>query len=431
MKTCPTCQQTYSDDIESCPHDGARLATEFREERECPYCAERILRKARVCKHCGHDVDPLAGTGIAAQAASPALPERIVETPTTPPQASKPPAGGAPQFQTTSKSPGKMKFVAIAGVALILMVGGVWFFSQPPQEEINPHGGTEEHLNPHGPIKGDVSCSAKAGEAQGEVRVNSKDGLKYVWIPPGTFMMGCSPGDTECVKDEKPLHRVTITKGFWMGQTEVTVGAYKRFAGATGRQMPPEPDYDGRPLNSGWGDEAMPIVDVTWDDAQAYCHWAGGRLPTEAEWEYAARARSTAARYGDLDEIAWYADNSGSQRLDSARIYKEDEANYLKRLEENGIGMHEVGQKRANGFGLYDMLGNDTEWVNDWYDDEYYQNSPSQDPAGPTSGASRVLRGGVWSGFPSYVRVSKRDWYNPTVGLADFGFRCGGEVSSP
>jgi len=118
----------------------------------------------------------------------------------------------------------------------------------------------------------------------GTVRENPQDGLKYVWIPPGGFEMGCSPEDKECFAEEKPAHQVTITKGFWMGQTEVTVGAYKRFAAATGRQMPPEPDFSGRPLDPGCGNEALPIVDVTWDEAQAYCAWAGGRLPTEAEW---------------------------------------------------------------------------------------------------------------------------------------------------
>jgi formylglycine-generating enzyme required for sulfatase activity len=244
-------------------------------------------------------------------------------------------------------------------------------------------------------------------------------------------MMGCSPGDTECGDDEKPPHQVTITKGFWLGQTEVTVGAYKRFAGATGRQMPPEP-VEGRPLNPGWGDEGMPIVDVTWDEAYAYCSWAGGRLPTEAEWEYAARAGSTAARYGDLDEIAWYADNSGRQRLDSERILKEDQANYAKRVNENGNGIHEVGQKRANGFGLYDMLGNVFEWVSDWYNENYYKNSPSQDPRGPTSGTVRVLRGGSWDDFPRDVRVSNREvWQVYRENDLGDGFRCGGEVFAP
>ena len=266
-------------------------------------------------------------------------------------------------------------------------------------------------------------------DSKSKANVNPKDGLKYVWIPPGTFMMGCSPGDTECWDNEKPPHRVTITKGFWMGQTVVTVGAYKRFAGATGRQMPPEPDHDERPLNPGWGNEAMPIVNVTWDDAQAYCVWAGGRLPTEAEWEYAARAGSTAARYGPLDEIAWYADNSGRQRLDCERIWNEDQANYFKRLNENGNGLHEVGLKRANGFGLYDMLGNVVVWVNDWYD--LYQNSQFQDPTGPTSGEPRVQRGGSWVSYPRCVRVSCRYSVVPAYRGEGLGFRCGGEMFVP
>jgi formylglycine-generating enzyme required for sulfatase activity len=253
--------------------------------------------------------------------------------------------------------------------------------------------------------------------------VNPKDGLKYIWIPPGTFMMGCSPGDNECFDWERPAHQVTITKGFWIGQTPVTVAAYKRFAGATGHQMPPAPIF-----NSGWTNETMPIVNVNWDDAQAYCAWAGARLPTEAEWEYAARGGSTEGRYGPLDDVAWYADNSGRQRLDGMRIWYTDGKHYFQRLRDNGNGTHDVAQKRANGFGLYDMLGNVWEWVNDWYDQ--YQGSPSQDPQGPGSGNVHVLRGGGWDCGAGGVRVSYRDFY-PTVRNNSRGLRCGGEVNFP
>ena len=233
------------------------------------------------------------------------------------------------------------------------------------------------------------------------VVVNPKDGLTYLWIPPGTFMMGCSPGDGECFYYERPAHQVAISKGFWIGQTPVTVWAYKRFAGATGRQMPSAPSF-----NSGWANENMPIVNVTWEDAQAYCRWVGGRLPTEAEWEYAARGGSTEARYGPVDEVAWYRDNSAGQ-------------------------MHDVAEKRANAFGLYDVIGNVWEWVNDRWDDTYYQKSPSHDPRGPTSGQDRVLRGGSWDNPPQYVRVSNRYGYDPAYGNYHDGFRCGDEVVSP
>jgi formylglycine-generating enzyme required for sulfatase activity len=242
---------------------------------------------------------------------------------------------------------------------------------------------------------GDVAPTA------GQVRENPKDGLKYVWIPPGTFMMGCSPGDNECGSDEKPPHQVTITKGFWLGQTVVTVGAYKRFAGATGRQMPIAPTF-----NSGWATDSVPIVYVDWNDATAFCGWAGGRLPMEAEWEYAARAGGTEARYGNLDEIAWYSQNSGGQT-------------------------HDVAQKRANGFGLYDILGNVWEWVNDWYDGNYYRSSPSQDPQGPASGRIHVLRGGSWLVFPRDVRASVRCGVGPGNWGNNVGFRCGGAVFVP
>lgn len=262
-----------------------------------------------------------------------------------------------------------------------------------------------------------------------QVQVNSKDGLKYVWIPPGAFTMGCSAGDSECFDDEKPAHRVTLNKGFWLGQSEVTVGAYKRFSRETGKAMPEEPKLSSTALNPGWGNEQMPIVNVSWDDAREYCGWAGGRLPTEAEWEYAARGGSAEARYGAVDDIAWYADNSGRSRIDSARIFKEEQTKFVDRIVANGNTMHEVGQKGPNAFNLFDMLGNVWEWTSDWYGERYYEGSPERDPTGADSGEYRVLCGGSWVGDPRFVRVSSRRGYRPVVRYISNGFSCGREVA--
>ena len=264
-----------------------------------------------------------------------------------------------------------------------------------------------------------VLDSLEPSPEPGTVRVNPKDGQKYVWIPPGTYVMGCSPGDGEGYIQENPPHQVTITKGFWIGQTPVTVAAYRRFAAAKGRQMPVTPVF-----NAGWANRKVPIINVTWEEAQAYCEWAGGRLPTEAEWEYAARAGSTESRHGPLDEIAWYGDNSGRERLDSAAILQSDQANFGKRLMENGASTKEVGQKRANGFGLYDTLGNVYEWMSDWYDENYYLDSPLQDPRGPATGQNRVLRGGAWFETSRGVRVSYRWGADPQQRVPAYGLRC-------
>jgi formylglycine-generating enzyme required for sulfatase activity len=202
-------------------------------------------------------------------------------------------------------------------------------------------------------------------------RTNAKDGLNYVFIPAGEFMMGRSPGDNECQDDEKPARKVTITTGFRMGQTPVTQEAYERVMGKN---------------PSHFKGAQLPVETVSWEDAQIYCQAVGMRLPTESEWEHAARAGTTGSRYGDIDQIAWYRANSGSKT-------------------------HEVAQKQPNAWGLYDMLGNVWEWTSDNYDETF-----------------KVVRGGSWYNDTGYVRVSYRNWVVPTYRYVYFGFRCVGEL---
>jgi formylglycine-generating enzyme required for sulfatase activity len=261
----------------------------------------------------------------------------------------------------------------------------------------------------------------------GQVKINNKDGQRYVWVPAGKFTIGCSPGDEDCKDDEKPAHNVTISKGFWLGQTLVTVGAWKKYAISNNQKMPDPPRYQGRPFNPGWRDEQQPMTMVTWGEAKSFCEWAGGRLPTEAAWEYAARAGTTGARYGNLDTIAWYADNSGKNHLDSKRILIVEPKFYSKRLTENGNAPHEVARKDPNAWNLYDMLGNVWQWTADWYDAKYYSRGDNRDPPGPISGHYRVLRGGSWDMDPSYVRVSNRLRSGPDVRVDLIGFRCAQE----
>ena len=263
----------------------------------------------------------------------------------------------------------------------------------------------------------------EAAVGAGEIRRNLTDGQLYAWIPPGGFRMGCAAADADCDDAEKPAHQVAITKGFWMGQTATTVGAYRRYAGKTGQRMPPSKDNEGRNLQA---NDLLPIVAVTWDEARAFCGWAGLRLPTEAEWEYAARAGNAEARYGDLNAIAWYADNSGIRPMDSAALSKSDPEHYSRRLYENGNGPHPVAQKRSNAWNLYDMLGNVWQWTADYYGERYYAQSPNRDPRGPEGGEWRVLRGGSWFNTGWEVRAVLRYARAPSNRNNDFGFRCTG-----
>jgi formylglycine-generating enzyme required for sulfatase activity len=225
----------------------------------------------------------------------------------------------------------------------------------------------------------------KTAIAAGAKKVNPKDGLTYVWIPPGKFQMGCSPGDAECFDNEKPAHQVTITKGFWLSQTTVPQQVYQRVIGKN-------------PANH--QSPNLPVEEVNWDEATAYCAAVGGRLPTEAEWEYAARAGSTAARYGNLDDIAWYDGNSGKTS-------------------------HEAGQKPANAFGLYDMLGNAWQWVADWFGP--YSAEPQTDPTGPATGQLREPRGGSWGTSSRLVRASYRGYVEQEHRGNKLGIRCAAE----
>jgi len=242
-------------------------------------------------------------------------------------------------------------------------------------------------------------------------------GLEMVNVPGGCFQMGDNFGDG--ASDEKPVHEACVSD-FAIGKYEVTVGQFRSFVNATGYSTEAEKGDGCYVLTGGnWGKNASsnwknpgfsqedthPVACVSWNDATVYSRWLSGqsgrsyRLPTGAEWEYAARSGGKREKYsgGDnVDAVAWYDKNSGSKT-------------------------HPVGQKQANGLGLYDISGNVWEWVSDWYGN--YTSGRQQNPQGPSSDSSRVIRGGSWSGDPRDVRASYRDFYVPGFRSGVMGFR--------
>ena len=266
------------------------------------------------------------------------------------------------------------------------------------------------------------SKRAATDVAPGSRKLNAKDEQQYVWIPPGHFTMGCSVGDDVCQSDERPAHDVRITKGFWLGQTPVSIGPWKRYRALTG--VPPLRGQDvmGRRVNMSMGNDSVPVVIVNWEQARTFCQWAGGRLPTEAEWEYAARAGTTGARYGELEAIAWYAINSGGQRLDNLSTRGGREA-YERLLLDNGNGPKPVGLKQANAWNLFDMLGNVWQWTEGVYAaDAYSGTSTSQ--VSSAAEAPRVARGGSWFAMAVEIRASRRLGIPGTQARSGIGFRC-------
>jgi formylglycine-generating enzyme required for sulfatase activity len=189
----------------------------------------------------------------------------------------------------------------------------------------------------------------------------------------------------ECIpKFEEPAHQVTI-RSFQMDVTLVTQAQYQSVMGANPSKFSDCAD--------------CPVERVSWTDAHNYCAKLGKRLPTEAEWEYAARGGTATARYGELDKIAWYTDNAGGKT-------------------------NPVAQKQPNAYGLFDMLGNVWEWTADWWDGKGYSTSPLDNPKGPSSGSWRILRGGAWDFEARGARASYRGRGHPEDLDGDNGFRC-------
>jgi formylglycine-generating enzyme required for sulfatase activity len=229
-------------------------------------------------------------------------------------------------------------------------------------------------------------------------QINPKDGATLVFVPAGEFLMGNQEGQGS--EGERPQRKVTLDD-YFIYKFEVTVAQYRKFCAATQRALPPEPPWK-------WQD-AHPIVNVTWFDARAYAAWAGAALPTEAQWEKAARGT-------DGRTFVW-----GNNFTKSA-CHTSDGKTVAVGLFPNG----------ASPYGALDMAGNVWEWCADWYDPDYYATAPLENPPGPATGTLRVLRGGSW-GFnvSEFFRVTYRNRCLPECKYGDYGFRCVVPASQP
>lgn len=242
-----------------------------------------------------------------------------------------------------------------------------------------------------------------AAETRREPEADAPAGMALV--PAGEFTMGrtFSTSDDETgmrpliLRDDRPAHTVLLD-AFWMDATEVTHAAYADFVASQGHRPP----YH-------WLDGTMPadlakhpVYNVDWHDARAFCEWSGKRLPTEAEWERAARGSSEGARYPWGDE---------KPDRDKARF-------------STPAGPAPVAQHPPNGFGLHDMAGGVAEWCRDWFERTYYARSPKENPKGPSEGLYRIVRGGAWSDGPNRITVFFRNWIRPSQRTPNLGFRC-------
>jgi len=238
---------------------------------------------------------------------------------------------------------------------------------------------------------------------------------EMVRVPAGEFWMGTAPDEAETAPDEQPRHRVTLD-GFALDAREVSRACFAAFLEAGGYDEPRRWTSEGSAWRARTGarapavwDEAsfatpeLPVVGVSWFEADAYCRWRGGRLPTEAEWEKAARGP-------DGRRFPWGEEWSAERANGAAAV---------GRL--TPVGAYPAG---VSPYGAHDMAGNVWEWVRDWYGKRYYAESPPSDPAGPPAGESRVIRGGAWNFPPRHLRTAARTHLPPETRLRYLGFRC-------
>ncbi|MFM8552602.1 MAG: formylglycine-generating enzyme family protein [Nitrospiraceae bacterium] len=254
------------------------------------------------------------------------------------------------------------------------------------------------------PTKDGQSGAGKTGGPTG------KDGAPMIVIPEGEFLMGAS----DAASNERPEHKVWL-KSYAIDQYEVTIGLYAKFLEAAKHGPPPT-----------WDDEAVtsagnrPAVGLTWQDAEAYCKWAGKLLPTEAEWEKAARG--TDGRRFPWGQMQPFGDIANSNR----GVWVSD-AITLAPVTSGLEGMsvrHGTKEGGKSPYGLFHMAGNAAEWVADWYDREYYQKSPDRNPPGPATGEKRVIRGGSWADVPMGIRTTARVSAEPDFQDRTVGARC-------
>ena len=307
-----------------------------------------------------------------------------------------------------------------------------------------------------------LATAQEPKQAGGKKQITNSIGMKLTLVPSGEFMMGSKESaeataefvnktygkgrlKADDFKQEHPQHRVRITRPFYLGTYHVTRGQFRQFVADT--QFKTDAEKGEKPGAYGWRPERQilgfsekyswrnagfeqtdehPVVNVSWNDAVAFCKWLSRkegttyRLPTEAEWEYACRAGTTTRYYsGDDPETLAQVGNTADATFKTEFL---DWEHGIK-ASDGYVFTAPVGRFKPNALGLYDMHGNAWQWCADWYGEEYYTTSPVDDPKGPDAGDIRVLRGGSWCDGPFNTRSAYRSSYEPHYRIDHFGFR--------